>query len=90
MASADSYVWPSISAPEAHLSLPQNVSMSGTHDQPSSCWSLPQLATSRSADLMLINAIEHQTAFIEGNPTTDKDLELYYYRLVRWLTRHPT
>jgi hypothetical protein len=39
---------------------------------------------------MLINAIEHQTAFIEGNPTTDKDLELYYYRLVRCLTPHPT
>jgi len=33
-------------------------------------------------DARLINALERQTAFIEGDPS-GQDLELFYYRLVR-------
>ena len=31
----------------------------------------------------LIRALQSQTAFVEGDPSTDEDLELYYYRFVR-------
>lgn len=38
--------------------------------------------TSPGTDMRLLNALENQAAFIEGNPDEDKDLELYYYRFV--------
>lgn len=31
----------------------------------------------------LLRALHSQTAFVEGDPSTDGDLELYYYRFVR-------
>ena len=31
----------------------------------------------------LIRALQSQTAFVECDPSTDEDLELYYYRFVR-------
>ncbi|OCF33674.1 pathway-specific nitrogen regulator [Kwoniella heveanensis BCC8398] len=44
---------------------------------------------SPSADLRLVNALEGQMAFINGNPEEDKDLELYYYRLSGSTAIHP-
>lgn len=38
--------------------------------------------TSPGTDMRLLNALENQAAYIEGNPAEDKDLELYYYRFV--------
>lgn len=40
------------------------------------------LNTSPGTDMRLLNALENQAAYIEGNPAEDKDLELYYYRFV--------
>ncbi len=41
---------------------------------------------SPATDMRLINALENQAAFIEGNPGEDKDLELFYYRFVSLLS----
>ncbi|WVQ95649.1 hypothetical protein IAU59_002747 [Kwoniella sp. CBS 9459] len=44
---------------------------------------------SPSADMQLVNALEGQMAFINGNPEEDRDLELYYYRLSGSTAIHP-
>ncbi|WVF68209.1 hypothetical protein IAT40_002974 [Kwoniella sp. CBS 6097] len=44
---------------------------------------------SPSNDMRLVNALEGQMAFINGNPEEDKDLELYYYRLSGSTAIHP-
>ncbi|KAK8850556.1 hypothetical protein IAR55_004474 [Kwoniella newhampshirensis] len=44
---------------------------------------------SPSTDLRLANALESQTAFVNGNPEEDKDLELYYYRFSGSTAIHP-
>ena len=31
----------------------------------------------------ILRALHSQTAFVEGDPSTNEDLELYYYRFVR-------
>ena len=43
---------------------------------------MAQFMTSPATDMQLINALENQAAYIEGNPAEDKDLELFYYRIV--------
>jgi hypothetical protein len=45
---------------------------------------MAQFMTSPATDMRLINALENQAAYIEGNPAEDKDLELFYYRFVRY------
>ena len=35
-----------------------------------------------TSDGRLIHALHSQTAFVDGDPDTKEDLELYYYRLV--------
>lgn len=43
---------------------------------------VPQPLPSDMTGVQLLNALERQTAFIEGDPGA-QDLELYYYRIVR-------
>ncbi len=68
MPSTSSYVWPSGFTPEG-LTFPV------AEPEPPQFLQPP-------ADMRLMNALESQTAYIEGDPQDGKDLELYYYRFV--------
>ncbi|RSH86917.1 hypothetical protein EHS25_003404 [Saitozyma podzolica] len=50
---------------------------------------MAQFMTSPATDMRLINALENQAAYIEGNPAEDQDLELFYYRISGSTAIHP-
>lgn len=69
------FVWPSGFTPEDPPSLLPTI--------PDNPFEIPSgFEIPGMTDTRLINALQSQTAFIEGDPG-GSDLELYYYRLVR-------
>lgn len=68
---APNYVWPSGFTPESNI--PPSDPLEPT---------MKQFMTSPATDMRLINALENQAAFIQGNPGEDEDLDLFYYRFV--------
>ena len=74
--------WPSTSTQGALFGQPMQ------HDAtvfPSGSQSAPQFQ--RSGNSPLYRAIESDLAFIDGDPASQEDLELFYYRIVSWY--HP-
>lgn len=77
------YVWPTGFSPD--ITLPQFPSGLSNDSNPAEPIMAQFMSNKHSpaTDMRLINALENQAAFIEGNPAEDKDLELFYYRFVR-------
>jgi hypothetical protein len=76
------YVWPTGFSPD--ITLPQFPSGLSNDSNPAEPIMAQFMSNKHSpaTDMRLINALENQAAFIEGNPAEDKDLELFYYRFV--------
>ncbi|KAK4685515.1 hypothetical protein P7C73_g4633, partial [Tremellales sp. Uapishka_1] len=73
--STGSFIWPSGFTPDdSTIAFPPS-----TEHQDSN---ISAHISSPTADMRLINALETQTAFLEGDPEEDSDLELFYYRFV--------
>ena len=51
---------------------------------------MAQFVSPSGTDMRLLNALESGAAYIEGDPSEDKDLELYYYRFVRRFFPEPS
>ena len=75
MPGTSNFVWPSGFTPEGLPTMPLFPASDGSDGR-----NIPQLGGGMP-DLRLLNALEKQTAFIEGDPG-DQDLELFYYRIV--------
>lgn len=68
-----SYIWPAPSAPQTQLKA-----------EPSHSLHLPGNNPEKHT-AKLVRALESPVAYIDGDPSSGDDLELYYYRFVRFL-----
>lgn len=76
---SSNYVWPIGFTPDS-----ANIPGFSTDSNASESINIAQLIGNHSpaTDMRLINALENQAAYIQGNPGQDDDIELFYYRFV--------